>query len=201
MALISQTSSLFICWERRSKQNSAILPLSVARLGFPSSHGCQLRQTVTLVVIFVRRIISDSWQEWLQGHVQLRDISVFALTFLTLQVHLKTRHSPPWLSSWARTHWKGSRSWALSTWQRSSTKRFAPYWRGGKPLLSSHLPGEKGGFRMESSTLLLCRDVLAAAKTGSGKTLAFLIPCIELIYKLKFMPRNGKAEALNLQLS
>ncbi|KAF3842722.1 hypothetical protein F7725_001571 [Dissostichus mawsoni] len=26
---------------------------------------------------------------------------------------------------------------------------------------------------------------------GSGKTLAFLIPSIELIYKLKFMPRNG----------
>lgn len=38
----------------------------------------------------------------------------------------------------------------------------------------------------------ICRDILAAAKTGSGKTLAFLIPVIELIYKLKFMPRNGK---------
>uniref|UniRef100_A0A3Q3XMF7 ATP-dependent RNA helicase n=1 Tax=Mola mola TaxID=94237 RepID=A0A3Q3XMF7_MOLML len=37
---------------------------------------------------------------------------------------------------------------------------------------------------------LLEGDILAAAKTGSGKTLAFLIPCIELIYKLKFMPRN-----------
>lgn len=37
------------------------------------------------------------------------------------------------------------------------------------------------------------RDILAAAKTGSGKTLAFLIPAVELIYKLKFMPRNGKA--------
>ena len=35
------------------------------------------------------------------------------------------------------------------------------------------------------------RDVLAAAKTGSGKTLGFLIPAIELVYKLKFMPRNG----------
>uniref|UniRef100_A0A8D0EHJ9 ATP-dependent RNA helicase n=1 Tax=Strix occidentalis caurina TaxID=311401 RepID=A0A8D0EHJ9_STROC len=35
------------------------------------------------------------------------------------------------------------------------------------------------------------RDILAAAKTGSGKTLAFLIPAVELIYKLKFMPRNG----------
>lgn len=39
--------------------------------------------------------------------------------------------------------------------------------------------------------LLEGRDILAAARTGSGKTLAFLIPCIELIYKLKFMPRNG----------
>ncbi|KAL4616632.1 ATP-dependent RNA helicase DDX18 [Arapaima gigas] len=39
--------------------------------------------------------------------------------------------------------------------------------------------------------LLEGRDILASAKTGSGKTLAFLIPSIELIYKLKFMPRNG----------
>ncbi|KAM5152941.1 ATP-dependent RNA helicase DDX18 isoform 2-T2 [Mantella aurantiaca] len=39
--------------------------------------------------------------------------------------------------------------------------------------------------------LLEGRDVLAAARTGSGKTLAFLIPAIELVYKLKFMPRNG----------
>ncbi|XP_070567894.1 uncharacterized protein [Ptychodera flava] len=39
--------------------------------------------------------------------------------------------------------------------------------------------------------LLEGRDLLAAAKTGSGKTLAFLIPAIELMYKLKFMPRNG----------
>ncbi|CAL8326755.1 unnamed protein product [Lota lota] len=39
--------------------------------------------------------------------------------------------------------------------------------------------------------LLEGRDILAAARTGSGKTLAFLIPCIELIHKLKFMPRNG----------
>lgn len=35
------------------------------------------------------------------------------------------------------------------------------------------------------------RDLVGAAKTRSGKTLAFLIPAIELIYKLKFMPRNG----------
>lgn len=39
--------------------------------------------------------------------------------------------------------------------------------------------------------LLEGRDVVAAAKTGSGKTLAFLIPAIELLSKLKFMPRNG----------
>lgn len=35
-------------------------------------------------------------------------------------------------------------------------------------------------------------DLMGAARTGSGKTLAFLIPAIELMYKLKFMPRNGE---------
>merc|ERR1739838_948144 len=40
-------------------------------------------------------------------------------------------------------------------------------------------------------TLLEGRDLVGNAKTGSGKTLGFLIPAIELIYKLKFMPRNG----------
>lgn len=39
--------------------------------------------------------------------------------------------------------------------------------------------------------LLEGRDLVGAARTGSGKTLAFLIPVVELIYKLKFMPRNG----------
>jgi ATP-dependent helicase YprA (DUF1998 family) len=39
--------------------------------------------------------------------------------------------------------------------------------------------------------LLAGRDVLGAARTGSGKTLAFLIPAIEMLYKLKFKPRNG----------
>ncbi|XP_055384856.1 probable ATP-dependent RNA helicase pitchoune [Condylostylus longicornis] len=39
--------------------------------------------------------------------------------------------------------------------------------------------------------LLEGRDLIGAAKTGSGKTLAFLIPAIELITKLRFMPRNG----------
>lgn len=40
--------------------------------------------------------------------------------------------------------------------------------------------------------LLSGRDLVGSAKTGSGKTLAFLIPAVELIYKLKFMPRNGR---------
>jgi len=39
--------------------------------------------------------------------------------------------------------------------------------------------------------LLEGRDLMGAAKTGSGKTLAFLIPAVELLYNLKFMPRNG----------
>ncbi|XP_055323047.1 probable ATP-dependent RNA helicase pitchoune [Sitodiplosis mosellana] len=39
--------------------------------------------------------------------------------------------------------------------------------------------------------LLDGRDLVGAAKTGSGKTLAFLVPAVELIKKLKFMPRNG----------
>jgi ATP-dependent RNA helicase DDX18/HAS1 len=32
---------------------------------------------------------------------------------------------------------------------------------------------------------------MGAARTGSGKTLAFLVPAVELLYKLNFMPRNG----------
>ncbi|XP_015793255.1 ATP-dependent RNA helicase DDX18 [Tetranychus urticae] len=39
--------------------------------------------------------------------------------------------------------------------------------------------------------LLEGKDLVGSAKTGSGKTLAFLIPVIELMSKLKFMPRNG----------
>lgn len=33
----------------------------------------------------------------------------------------------------------------------------------------------------------------ACLLAGSGKTLAFLIPCVELMYHTKFMPRNGTA--------
>lgn len=50
-----------------------------------------------------------------------------------------------------------------------------------------------GQLNTSFSDIAAYRDILAAAKTGSGKTLAFLIPAVELIYKLKFMPRNGKA--------
>ena len=48
-------------------------------------------------------------------------------------------------------------------------------WRGGKL----------------SCLVSLYSDLLGTAKTGSGKTLTFLIPAVELLYKLNFMPRNG----------
>lgn len=44
------------------------------------------------------------------------------------------------------------------------------------------------------------RDLLGAARTGSGKTLAFLIPAVELLYKLSFKPRNGKCLAVSSNL-
>jgi ATP-dependent RNA helicase DDX18/HAS1 len=42
------------------------------------------------------------------------------------------------------------------------------------------------------------QDVLGAARTGSGKTLAFLLPAIELLHKVKFMPRNGCFSSLQV---
>jgi len=39
--------------------------------------------------------------------------------------------------------------------------------------------------------LLMGKDLIGAAKTGSGKTLAFLIPCLELLHKSRFTPKNG----------
>lgn len=33
--------------------------------------------------------------------------------------------------------------------------------------------------------------MLGAARTGSGKTLAFLVPAVELLYQVRFTPRNG----------
>ena len=41
--------------------------------------------------------------------------------------------------------------------------------------------------------LLAGKDVLGAARTGSGKTMAFLIPAVEMMFSLKFRPRNGTA--------
>ncbi|XP_057543190.1 DEAD-box ATP-dependent RNA helicase 51-like isoform X2 [Amaranthus tricolor] len=41
------------------------------------------------------------------------------------------------------------------------------------------------------SPLLEGKDVLGAARTGSGKTLAFLVPAVELLYQVRFTPRNG----------
>lgn len=38
---------------------------------------------------------------------------------------------------------------------------------------------------------MMGKDVLGAARTGSGKTLAFLIPAVELLYHVRFTPRNG----------
>ncbi|KAK8362328.1 hypothetical protein V6Z12_A03G095100 [Gossypium hirsutum] len=39
--------------------------------------------------------------------------------------------------------------------------------------------------------LMIGKDVLGAARTGSGKTLAFLVPAVELLYNVRFTPRNG----------
>ncbi|KFK28452.1 hypothetical protein AALP_AA8G516100 [Arabis alpina] len=39
--------------------------------------------------------------------------------------------------------------------------------------------------------LMMGKDVLGAARTGSGKTLAFLIPAVELLFHVRFTPRNG----------
>ncbi|XP_074583916.1 DEAD-box ATP-dependent RNA helicase 27-like isoform X2 [Curcuma longa] len=39
--------------------------------------------------------------------------------------------------------------------------------------------------------LLAGKELMGAARTGSGKTLAFLIPAVELLHHICFMPRNG----------
>jgi len=39
--------------------------------------------------------------------------------------------------------------------------------------------------------LLAGKDLLGAAHTGCGKTAAFLVPAVELLYNIKFTPRNG----------
>lgn len=49
--------------------------------------------------------------------------------------------------------------------------------------------------------LMAGKDVLGAAKTGSGKTLAFLIPAVEMLYSLRFKPRNGTLYAFCFRTS
>src|SRR5699024_4229670 len=39
--------------------------------------------------------------------------------------------------------------------------------------------------------ILAGRDVLGAAKTGSGKTLAFVVPALNLLWKVKASPKHG----------
>jgi len=39
--------------------------------------------------------------------------------------------------------------------------------------------------------LLQGKDIIASARTGSGKTLGFLIPAVELVYRLKPQPHSG----------
>lgn len=104
-----------------------------------------------------------------------------------------------WASEWEHT--EGGKGIGLRTHDWDPAQNDSPP-IGGEVSFCSLIapPAEEVVFQMESYCLLLCRDVLAAAKTGSGKTLAFLIPCIELIYKLKFMPRNGKAVSSFLAL-
>lgn len=40
--------------------------------------------------------------------------------------------------------------------------------------------------------LLEGKHLIGAAKTGSGKTMAFLIPAVELVYKLNYKIWHGK---------
>ena len=39
--------------------------------------------------------------------------------------------------------------------------------------------------------ILAGNDVAVKAKTGSGKSLAFLVPILDVLYRLAFKPRNG----------
>ncbi|KAF0978809.1 hypothetical protein FDP41_001879 [Naegleria fowleri] len=69
-----------------------------------------------------------------------------------------------------------------------------------EPLQQAFDHGEESGLNFQHLTPIQARaipialagkDVLAQAKTGSGKTLAFLLPCLELLYRSEFKPRNG----------
>uniref|UniRef100_H3DKE7 ATP-dependent RNA helicase n=1 Tax=Tetraodon nigroviridis TaxID=99883 RepID=H3DKE7_TETNG len=130
---------------------------------------CQLRQTVTPAVVFVRRITGDF------DRTDCRDM--FSCRF-SRDVSMEVIFNFPDLSG----AFEDTSFASLAELVSENTLK------GVKELGFEHMT------EIQHKTirpLLEGRDVLAAAKTGSGKTLAFLIPCIELIYKLKFMPRNG----------
>jgi ATP-dependent RNA helicase DDX10/DBP4 len=67
------------------------------------------------------------------------------------------------------------------------------------PLFNAILSGLKKSFFVEMTDIqaaslpysLKRTDVLGAAQTGSGKTLAFLIPVLELLYRVKWGPQDG----------
>lgn len=75
----------------------------------------------------------------------------------------------------------------LCVWHYPSIILYVAHW--GELLITSllHLQIQARAI----PPLLLGKDVLGAARTGSGKTLAFLIPAVELLYHISFMPRNG----------
>jgi ATP-dependent RNA helicase DDX18/HAS1 len=76
----------------------------------------------------------------------------------------------------------------MSNVEFSSLEVSEPTLKGIKILGYTHMT------EVQARTIpqLLCgRDLLGAARTGSGKTVAFLLPCVELLYRAKFAPRNG----------
>lgn len=67
------------------------------------------------------------------------------------------------------------------------------------PLFDVFVSGLKRSFFVEMTDIqakslpysLKCMDILGAAQTGSGKTLAFLIPVLEMLYRIKWGPQDG----------
>lgn len=80
-----------------------------------------------------------------------------------------------------------------STWKLQYCLFFHFMYRLLGNMVVIERPGsETSTFQLQTTSMLMFfRDLMGAAKTGSGKTLAFLLPAVELLNKLKFMPRNG----------